>query len=97
MEHAYLIFTLSKYDFSLKKQYTSNKKVYVIDNGLRNHVAFYFPEDKGHLLENAVFLELKRRGGTLYYHKDKKECDFVVQHGIRITEAIQVCYELNEK
>ena len=96
MEEAYLIFTLSKYDFSLKKQYTSNKKLYVIDNGLRNNVAFYFSEDKGRLLENTIFLELKRRGGEIYFHKDKKECDFVVQRGTKITEAVQVCFELNE-
>lgn len=96
MEEAYLIFTLSKYDFSLKKQYTSNKKMYVIDNGLRNNVAFYFSEDKGRLIENTVFLELKRRGGNLYFHKDKHECDFVVQRGTRINEAVQVCFDLNE-
>jgi predicted AAA+ superfamily ATPase len=96
MEEAYLIFTLPKFDFSLKKQYTSNKKMYVIDNGLRNNVAFFFSEDKSRLLENIVFLELKRRGGNIYFHKDKKECDFVVQHGIRITDAIQVCVELKD-
>ena len=96
MEEAYLIFTLPKYDFSLKKQYISNKKIYVIDNGLRNNVAFYFSEDKGRLLENTIFLELKRRGGEIYYHKDKKECDFVVQRGMRISEAVQVCFDLNE-
>jgi predicted AAA+ superfamily ATPase len=97
MEDAYLIFTLQKFDFSLKKQYTSNKKMYVIDNGLRNNVAFCFSDDKGRLLENIVFLELKRRGGNLFFHKDKKECDFLVQIGTRITQAIQVCFELNEE
>jgi predicted AAA+ superfamily ATPase len=96
MEEAYLIFTLQKFDFSLKKQYTSNKKMYVIDNGLRNNVAFYFSDDKGKLLENIIFLELKRRGGNLFFHKDKKECDFLVQTGTQITKAIQVCFELNE-
>jgi predicted AAA+ superfamily ATPase len=96
MEEAYLVFTLPKYDFSLKKQYTSNKKVYVIDNGLRNNVAFHFLDDNGKLLENAVFLELKRRGGDIYFHKDKRECDFLVQRQTKITEAIQVCSILNE-
>jgi predicted AAA+ superfamily ATPase len=94
MEEAYLVFTLPKYDFSLKKQYTSNKKVYVIDNGLRNNVAFHFWDDNGKLLENAVFLELKRRGGDIYFHKDKRECDFIVQRGTKIVEVIQVCYNL---
>jgi len=70
--------------------------MYVIDNGLRNNMAFYFSGDKGKLLENTVFLELKRHGGEIFYHKDKKECDFVVHRGTHITEAIQVCFELNE-
>ena len=96
MEEAYLIFTLPKYDFSLKRQYTSNKKMYVIDNGLRNNVSFYFSEDKGRLLENLVFLELKRRGGDVFYHKDKRECDFLVHRGTQITEAVQVCFDMNE-
>jgi predicted AAA+ superfamily ATPase len=96
MEEAYLVFTLPKYDFSLKKQYTSNKKVYVVDNGLRNNVAFHIFDDNGKLLENTVYLELRRRGGDIYFHKDKKECDFIVQRGTKITEVIQVCFVLNE-
>lgn len=87
---SYLAFELFKYDFSLKKQYVSNKKIYVIDNGLRNSVAFSFSEDAGKMLENMVFLELKRRELEVYYHKDKKECDFVVRQGMKISEAIQV-------
>ncbi len=94
MEEAYLIFQVPKYDFSLKKQHVSNKKMYTVDNGLRNTVAFYFSEDRGRLLENAVFLELKRRGGEIFYHKDKRECDFVVRRGAPITEAFQVCEQL---
>lgn len=90
MEEAYLIFQLSKYDYSLKKQYVSNKKIYVIDNGLRNAVAFSFAPDKGQLLENLVFLELKRRQQDIYYHKGKRECDFILKQGGKITTAIQV-------
>lgn len=35
----------------------------MIDNGLRNAVSFRASSDRVRLLENAVFLELKRRGG----------------------------------
>jgi predicted AAA+ superfamily ATPase len=96
MEEAYLLCILPKYDFSLKKQHISNKKMYAIDNGLRNIVAFSFSEDSGRLLENAVFLELKRRcsGSELYFHKDKRECDFIVRSGAAIVQAIQVCNQL---
>lgn len=37
-----------------------------------------------------VFIELKRRGYDVFYHADKKECDFVVREGMRIKEAYQV-------
>ena len=47
------------------------------------------------MLENLVFLQLKRENKEVFYHKDKKECDFIIKQGSRIKEAIQVCYELN--
>ena len=95
MEESYLIFELYKYDYSLKKQYVSEKKVYVIDNGIRNAIAFYFTQDKGKLLENLVFLELKRRDKEIYFFKDKKECDFIVREKNKITQAIQVTDVIN--
>ncbi|MDR3188326.1 MAG: ATP-binding protein, partial [Prevotellaceae bacterium] len=96
MEDTYLFYMLPKYDFSLKKQHVSNKKLYTIDNGLRNTVAFSFSEDSGRLLENAVFIDLKRRnsGSELYFHRDKRECDFIVRDGASIVQAVQVCDQL---
>ena len=90
IQESYLVFELFKYDYSLKKQYVSNKKVYVIDNGLRNAVAFSNSPDTGKMLENTVFLELKRRKEEIFYHKEKKECDFIIRKGLKIVEAIQV-------
>jgi predicted AAA+ superfamily ATPase len=95
MQESYMIFELFKYDYSLKKQYVSNKKIYVIDNGIRNAVAFSFTKDSGKLLENMVFLELKRRGEEVFYYKSKKECDFLIRKGSRISEAIQVSHSLD--
>lgn len=95
IQESYLAFELFKYDYSLKKQYVSNKKMYVIDNGLRNAAAFSFSEDRGKLLENVVFLELKRRGKDIYYYKDKKECDFLIKEGTKIKQAIQVTQGLD--
>lgn len=94
MREAYLLFELPKYDYSLKKQVSSGKKIYAIDNGLRNAVSFYFSEDEGRLLENLVFVELKRRGEEIFYFKGKNECDFIVRRGLKIAEAIQVSREL---
>jgi hypothetical protein len=97
LEEAFLIFTLTKYDYSIKKQIQNPKKVYCIDNGIITTNGFRFSENRGQLLENAVFLELKRREKEIYYHSEKNECDFVTKTGIKITEAIQVCYDLNNE
>ena len=100
MQESYLIFELLKYDYSLKKQFVSDKKIYVIDNGMRNAVAFSFSEDSGKMLENLVFVELKRRSKEVYYYKGKKECDFIIRGKGKITEAIQVTKKIeidNEK
>ena len=94
MQDAYLIFELRKYDFSLKKQYVSNKKIYAVDNGLRTVVGFNISEDTGRLLENLVFVELKRRSFELYYHRNKRECDFLIKAGTKIVQAIQVCSDI---
>lgn len=100
LQESYLAFEVFKYDFSLKKQYVSDKKIFVVDNGLRNSVAFGFSEDRGRLLENLIFLELKRRGKEIYYYKGRKECDFLIKEKNKITGACQATKELspaNEK
>jgi predicted AAA+ superfamily ATPase len=55
----------------------------------------------GRLLENLVFIELKRRGKELFYFKNKNECDFLIKEKSRISEVIQVTREVvtghNEK
>ena len=60
-EEAYLFFQNLKYEYSLAKQLGSIKKIYCIDNGLLNAVSFKFSDDFGKLLENVVFIELRRR------------------------------------
>jgi len=94
MQESFLIFELFKYDYSLKKQFVSDKKIFTIDNGLRNAVSFYFSEDLGRLLENLVFIELKRREKEVYYFKGKKECDFLIKEKSKVVETIQVSVDL---
>jgi hypothetical protein len=97
LEESYLIFELFKYDYSQKEQYRGNKKIYVIDNGMRKTIAFYFSEDRGRFLENMVFIELKRREEEIFYFKNKNECDFVIRNREKIIGAIQVCNDLNNE
>jgi predicted AAA+ superfamily ATPase len=97
LEEAYLVFELFKYDYSLKKQYVNDKKLFCIDNGIRNAVAFRFSGDLGRLLENCVFIELLRREMTIYFFKNENECDFILEDRGTITTAIQVCYEITQE
>lgn len=94
---SFLIFSLPQFSFSLKKQANLPHKNYVIDIGLANTVSFQFSENGGMVLENIVFLELKRRKGNIYYYKDKGECDFVVKEGLKIIKVIQVTQALNDE
>ncbi|MCD4702732.1 MAG: ATP-binding protein [Methanosarcinaceae archaeon] len=94
MENSYLAFTIPKYDYSIKKQVYSKKKVYVIDNALINAVSFKFSKNRGNILENLVFVELKRRYKDIYFHKGQNECDFLIRKKYDIVEAIQVTTNL---
>lgn len=96
LENSYLLFTINQYDVSLKKQLINPKKVYIIDTGFANSISFKFSEDYGRLLENIVFLELKRNGLEIYYHRQKKECDFIIKEGLDIIQAIQVTKSLSD-
>ncbi len=97
LENSFLVFLLPKYDYSLKKQIYYNKKLYIIDNALAQAVGFRFSEDYGRMLENIVFLELKRRAKEIFYHQAKKECDFIIKEGIKIVEAIQIVKTMSEE
>jgi uncharacterized protein len=94
IQNTYLIFAINKYDFSLKSQIQNPKKFYFIDNALVKELGFFTSDDKGRLLENLVFIELKRRAREVYYHKSTKECDFVIKEKNKIIEAIQVCWSV---
>ncbi len=97
LEESYLLFELFSFDYSVKKQRLSPKKIYAIDNRLRNVVSFSFSKEYGNNLENLIFLELKRRGLDIYFFRKKGECDFVVLDRGAVTELIQVTYFLSHE
>ena len=94
-EDSYLFFFLKRYSASVKKQVQYNKKVYCVDSALQSAVGFRFSEDEGRILENIVFLKLRREGKDIFFHKEKHECDFVICDGNRVTAAFQVTKFLN--
>lgn len=97
IEDTYLASQLLKFDFSLKVQMAAPKKIYFIDNALIKKIGFNATDNWGQLLENAVFVELSRRGYEVFYHAGKIECDFVARQGVRITKAYQVSVSLQDE
>lgn len=71
--------SINRFDFSEIKQAKSEKKAYIIDNGLLSAIDFGISENRGKLLENMTAMELLKQGNNLFYYKDKTECDFIVQ------------------
>lgn len=93
----FLTLSISKYDFSEIKQSKSDKKVYIIDNGLLNAIDFGVSENRGKLLENMIATEFLKQGKNLFYFKDGTECDFIVQEKDHsILSAIQVSLSLQK-
>jgi len=96
LEETYLISQVNRFDFSLKKQIVNDKKAYVVDNGLFKMISIRFTQDKGWLLENAVFAELRNRADVFYY-SDISECDFLMVKNKTVNGAVQVCWSLNQE
>jgi len=95
LEDTYLVNFMPKFSYSLKVQMVNPRKIYVIDAGMIKIASTSFTEDKGRLLENMIYWELRRRGKQLYYfNENKAECDFVVMKNEKFEQVIQVCYEL---
>lgn len=96
LEKSFLFINIKKFDYSLKKQQYNPVKIYGIDVALMDSINFKFSKDIGRKLENVVLLELFNRNLEVFYHRNKIECDFVLKQGLKIIQAIQVCYELNK-
>lgn len=90
LEDSFLFFNLPRHSYSLKNQIYNPDKIFTIDTGLYNEVAVLNSPNDGRLLENVVFLELKRKQPLVYYFKEKHECDFVVQKKNQVVATIQV-------
>jgi len=94
-EAVFIGLAVSKFDFSEIKQAKSEKKIYLVDNGLLSSIEFSISKNKGKLLENMVALELLKAGKELFYYKNIYECDFIIKEAETLL-PIQVAYELND-
>lgn len=88
LEKAYLLHRCSRYDLQGKKLLKTQEKFYAADTALRYSVLGYNPNSVAAALENVVYLELCRRGYSVYVLKTKTgEVDFVA---VRQNEKIYV-------
>lgn len=80
-EDAYFLFTTRIFDASLSRSNANPKKIYCIDHAMIRSISSGIMTNAGHLLENLVFLALRRVTPQIYYVKTKsgKEVDFIVQ------------------
>lgn len=99
LQNTFVIDTLPLFDWSYKKQISNPKKIYSIDTGLSKRVSFEVGKKLGDMLENIVFLELKREHEELYYFKTAQnyEVDFLVKERERITHLVQVSYSIKDE
>lgn len=96
VEAVYLNRFINKYSPSVVKAESSQKKCYVIDQGLGAALDYKLSQDKGRLLETTVALELLKQGKQIAYQQNGSECDFVVMEKGKVTTAIQVAYDLED-
>lgn len=95
-EDSFIVFPLKRFSYSYKNIESSMSKIYLVDNGL---LSLQGIQDYGRLIENIVFIELKRRSkGDLFYYKSTsgREIDFIIKEGKKVSELIQVCYTLDD-
>lgn len=89
---AYLFYKVNRYDIKGKQHLATQEKYYLVDLGFRNALlGKEFTTDAGHLLENVIYLELKRRNNQVWIGKTNNlEVDFVVRNNEGYTQYIQV-------
>ena len=94
LRSAFIFYSVGRYDIKGKQLLKTLEKNYIIDMGFRNMLLGYRDADRGHILENIVFLELIRRKYRVYIGKvGETEVDFVCEKPnekiyIQVTETI---------
>ena len=95
LRSAFIFYSVGRYDIKGKQLLKTLGKHYIIDMGFRNMLLGYRDADRGHIIENIVFLELLRRDYRVYIGKvGEIEVDFVAEKPndklyIQVTESMQ--------
>ncbi len=94
LRSAFIFLSVGRYDVKRKQLLKTLGKNYIIDMGFRNMLLGYRDADRGHILENIVFLELIRRDYRVYIGKvGETEVDFVAEKPndklyVQVTESM---------
>jgi len=94
LEDSYIFYNTSVYSFSVREQQRNPKKIYAVDIGLK--LLMDFQVDKGRILENIIFLELRRKHNEIFYLKGSQEVDFFVNY-LGEQQLINVALNISEK
>lgn len=95
LRSAFIFYSVGRYDVKGKQLLKTLGKNYIIDLGFRNMLLGYRDVDRGHVIENIVFLELLRRDYRVYIGKiGDTEIDFIAEKPnekiyIQVTESMQ--------
>ncbi|NCB26823.1 MAG: ATP-binding protein [Bacteroidia bacterium] len=80
-----ILYEAPRYNIKGRQFLSTLGKYYVVDIALRNLLVRGIESDLGHILENIVYLELRRRGYKVYVGEiDTREVDFVVLDGNKV-------------
>lgn len=80
LTESFIFYSVDRFDIVGKQLLKVNKKLYMVDLGLRNHILPRKRYDLGFSIENIVFFELLRRGNKVNIGKyGATEVDFVAQ------------------
>jgi predicted AAA+ superfamily ATPase len=96
---SFLLYQVGRLSIKGKEQLQTQDKLYAVDLGFRSMLlGREAGADTGHMLENVVYLELLRRGGSVWVGKaGNKEVDFVVQDENGYTSYYQVSWTTNDE
>ncbi len=94
-EDNFLVSVVHKWDPSLKKLHSYEKKVYMTDHGL-SYIGKRASADSGRILENLVFSNLNHRYEDIFFYKNGGEVDFLVCEGLEPRFGLNVAFEVNK-
>jgi predicted AAA+ superfamily ATPase len=99
LSESYVFYKVNRFDIKGKKQLATQEKYYIVDLGLLNILAGREKmSDKGHILENVVYLELLRRGYKVWTGMMRDgEVDFIAKNNNGEIEYYQVSWEIKDE